>query len=138
VFQISRSKMSYKKWYSKSTNICSCDNPFQYCQLWHPPKSWIFFYLPWSLWREPISIWITCATNFKMKRCTHKKICEFYQYVSLGDWFFTSMWNFTHKMILRTIPRAKKIFLPTTHVNRFQMYIFLNESFGLEIWRTCY
>jgi len=92
---------SYKKRYSKSANICSCENPFQYYQLWHPPKGWIFFHLPWNFWNEPISILITCAPNFKLKRFTQKKICECYQHVSLGEWFFTtSIWNFRHKMTL--------------------------------------
>jgi len=69
-----KAKKFIKKRYSKSTNICSCENPFHYCQIWHPPKA-IY----------------PCETLFIK--------CD-------------------------TIPRLKKIFLPTTHVSRFWIYFF--------------
>jgi len=130
-----KAKKVIQKKYSKSTNICSYENPFQYYQLWHLPQGWIFFSLSLILLHEPISILITCAPNFKVKRFIQKKICEFYQHVSLGEWFFTSMWNFTHKMTLSQ--GLKKSFSQQHMLVDFE-YIFLNESFGYEIWHTCY
>jgi len=115
--------------------MSSCEKSFEYCQLWHLSKGWIFFYLPWKFWHETISILVTCAPNFKVRRFTQKNLCKFIQHVALGEWFFTSMWNFTLKM---TLLQGLNFFSSQQHMLVDFEYLFSNEYFGLEIWHTCY
>jgi len=46
---------------------------FHYCQLWYPPKDWIFFLFTIIFCHKTIYVLITYVKNFMSKRSTQKK-----------------------------------------------------------------
>jgi len=52
---------------------CEAMRKIHYGQLWHPPKDWNFFLLPWNFCHEITSMLILCVPNFKVKRLTPQR-----------------------------------------------------------------